>query len=105
MQIRKGKRYRRYIQSRQWRGIRQRVLERDNHTCQRCGENGRPGNELDVHHLSYARLYNEELSDLLTLCRGCHGDIHSSIERLENLGADLKRGEKGVNDALEEIFG
>lgn len=107
MKKRKGKRYRKYLLSPQWRGLRQRTLERDGHTCQRCGENGRPGNELDVHHLDYTRLYNEDLNDLVTLCRNCHGDTHAAIDgTINNRMASLRRYWKEVEDAiLDKIFG
>lgn len=31
---------------------------------------------IEVHHLTYERLGNEELSDLQIVCAGCHKDIH-----------------------------
>jgi len=36
-----------------------------------CGGKG-----LEVHHLSYRRLGNELLSDLIVLCVGCHKKQH-----------------------------
>lgn len=32
--------------------------------------------DLQCHHMSYARLFNEPLEDLLTLCSRCHGRVH-----------------------------
>ncbi len=107
MKKRKGKRYRKYLQSRQWRGLRQRTLERDGHTCRRCGENGRPGNELDVHHRDYDRLYNEDLHDLVTLCRNCHGDEHTTPERdfVDRMADRLNVTRRAINETLDKIFG
>ncbi len=30
----------------------------------------------DVHHLTYARLYDEMLFDLIAVCRDCHERLH-----------------------------
>lgn len=50
------------------------VLERDNYVCQQCGaiEN------LAVHHIDRDK-QNSELSNLVTLCRSCHGRNHSRM--------------------------
>jgi hypothetical protein len=40
--------------------------------CERCHEQGL----VDVHHLSYRRLGEEPLTDLLGLCRDCHSAAH-----------------------------
>jgi 5-methylcytosine-specific restriction endonuclease McrA len=61
-------RYQRYLRSPQWKAKRRAVLERDRHLCVHCGNGWR----LEVHHLTYERLYDELLTDLATLCRDCH---------------------------------
>lgn len=64
-----------YMQSPSWRKIRQKRLEKDKFRCQNIHViGGKQG--LEVHHKSYVRLGNERLSDLITLCRRCHNDIH-----------------------------
>lgn len=60
-----------YLQSKEWREKREHVLRRDNRECQLCGELAR-----HVHHLTYERIYNEALYDLVSLCAGCHDMIH-----------------------------
>ncbi len=64
--------YAKYIQSEQWQALRTVVLRRDKYTCQGCGK----PHCLDVHHKTYNRLGDEELTDLETLCRRCHKDTH-----------------------------
>jgi len=56
----------------------QNVLERDNHTCQKCGSK----DNLDIHHKdgkSYHKVkgeVNHDLTNLITLCHKCHMQIH-----------------------------
>ena len=60
--------YQRHLESPAWRATRRAVLVRDGHACTRCGRT----DILEVHHLTYARLGHELLSDLTTLCPDCH---------------------------------
>jgi 5-methylcytosine-specific restriction endonuclease McrA len=62
--------YRAYLRSERWQELRLLVLLRDDHCCRQCGAT----NRLEVHHLTYERLYHEPLSDLICLCAGCHAD-------------------------------
>ena len=54
------------------------ALERDGHTCQRCGGT----DDLHVHHIdgmgvtTPKKLRNNSLDNLQTLCRSCHSSIH-----------------------------
>lgn len=58
-----------YLRTDAWKNLRFKVLERDKYTCQCCGIDFGP---LYVHHLTYERLGNELLEDLITLCEDCH---------------------------------
>lgn len=60
-------------QTAEWQRKKNAVLERDNYTCQICGEkNGL----MQVHHISYKRCdgkaYSAPMGDLVTLCEECH---------------------------------
>ena len=57
-----------YMKSDEWKQKRLLVLARDNHKCVICGSDS----NLEVHHTSYKTLYNEDLNDLVTLCRYHH---------------------------------
>jgi hypothetical protein len=35
---------------------------------------------LDAHHVNYRRIFDVEISDLLSVCRKCHDDIHKAFE-------------------------
>ena len=61
-----------YMTSFGWRMKREAVLRRDNSCCQSCGATER----LEVHHITYKRLGNEDLGDLIVVCRNCHQKIH-----------------------------
>jgi hypothetical protein len=92
-----------YYCSREWGLKREAVHRRSGGICERCKRN--PG--AAVHHLTYARLFNEPLEDLWHLCHECHDFIHgrgdvdpikiTKSERLKKLFADIVRLIEGTN--------
>ena len=66
-----GRWYNHYLNSEHWKVLRQKVLNRDDETCQDCGEYA-----TDIHHLTYENVGNEALADLVSLCRKCHHRKH-----------------------------
>lgn len=66
--------YKRFLKSDYWKQVRQAVLTRDQHQCQKCGRTA----TLQVHHLTYKHHGNElnHLEDLITVCKLCHSVIH-----------------------------
>lgn len=64
-------RYHEYLDSPEWLHRRDAVLARD-YYCRNCTVNL----SREVHHLTYARIYRERLSDLVGLCRACHRLAH-----------------------------
>ncbi len=64
--------YNRYLSTSEWQVVRGRILNRDNYTCQVCLS--RPAGE--VHHLSYDRVGQELDSDLTSVCKECHRELH-----------------------------
>ena len=76
----KGFDYYQYLDSEEWRKIRDLVLDRDHHQCQKCGSK----ENLQVHHTTYEHQYDERnhLDDLITLCESCHHGFHA-IEKEE----------------------
>ena len=78
------KKQRRYWRSPEWKAIRQKVLERDDFTCVKCGE--QEGN-LQAHHCDnstkegdFEAYKNCPLSEIETLCRSCHMIAHGRWE-------------------------
>ena len=67
--------YRLYLRSPKWRAKRKAVMTRDNGQCQFCGAKA-----IDVHHLTYVRIFNESIYDLVAICRSCHDLLHAMDE-------------------------
>lgn len=63
-----------YIKSKKWQAKRKEALEFHGKSCAKCGSSA----SLEVHHLTYARLGIEEMSDLQILCETCHKQVHES---------------------------
>lgn len=60
--------YRAYLRSEGWRWRRARVLSRAKGRCEGCGV----ADATEVHHLTYARVGQEMLFDLVAICHPCH---------------------------------
>lgn len=67
--------YHRYLQSEDWKILRDKVIERDNGMCLHCKT--KPAQE--VHHKHYKTIYKETLGDLESVCSDCHRAIHKSV--------------------------
>lgn len=59
-----------------WKAIARKIRDRDEWTCQRCGEQRqRWGHSLHVHHIDGDKLNNDE-GNLISLCATCHAQTH-----------------------------
>jgi hypothetical protein len=68
--------YRRvYLKSNSWLKFRAMILYERSHTCQKCGKKRLPF-QLNVHHLTYARVGHERREDVQLLCIWCHAKEH-----------------------------
>lgn len=61
--------YQHYLASREWALKREAVRARSGGRCEHCYV----GYQQAVHHLTYERLGSERLTDLMAICRDCHG--------------------------------
>lgn len=85
--------YKAYLQSDGWKQKAEERMRIDNYRCQGCGSCGTAENPLEVHHLSYKNLGNEDLfTELVTCCHCCHKLIHKVMERQTN--CDGRKGWK-----------
>lgn len=74
--------YRKYRETDKYKQKKEQVLRRDGLQCQLCGT----GKNLLVHHITYRRLGNEPLEDLITLCENCHKAVHKNdFQRIKRL--------------------
>lgn len=64
-----------------WNRIRDKIINRDKRTCQKCGHHSSSGYGLCVHHIKHVK-NNPELEfqhdNLITLCPDCHKKEHKS---------------------------
>lgn len=77
-------------QTLEYRHWRKAVYERDNYTCQRCGDNG---TEINAHHISNYLTNKEGRTDVnngVTLCRPCHSKFHIIYGKFNNDEFQLK---------------
>jgi len=59
------------IASAQWTSLKRQIIERRGNRCERCGGEDR---SLDLHHLHYRSMGNEQPEDVVLLCRDCHAE-------------------------------
>ena len=91
--------YNHYLKGFLWKTTREKVLFRDNRTCQIC-EKTEDNNVLNVHHIRYDNdvLSGENLTQLITLCTSCH-------DKLENTTKNLDEKEYLLNQKIYESRG
>jgi len=64
--------YNNYLKSQEWYILKNLALKYSNYKCSKCGET----ENLNIHHLNYNNIGNEEISDLITVCNSCHKEFH-----------------------------
>jgi len=72
------KAYGSYIASDQWKEKRAAVIERANGRCEKC----KKVEAEQVHHMTYERLGDEMLVDLIALCGPCHMAMHDIVHNI-----------------------
>lgn len=92
--------YQEYLKTAHWRDRRQQALEKAGHRCRRCGKGGR----LDVHHLTYARLFAEREEDLIVLCRACHGREHNYRDENDMIDLNTRNTAGRLGHLLDEAL-
>ncbi len=79
-----------YYNSEKWKSLRKLVIERDKNECSFCDNVG-----TDVHHTTYENWKNENINELILLCRNCHINIH---ELMPDLGYVKEKYSNYEND-------
>lgn len=75
-----------YYQTPHWHAVRAARRRLDGDACVACSA----VDGLVCHHLTYRRLFGEELRDLLTLCDPCHGVVHESCRLKFPSGVEIR---------------
>jgi hypothetical protein len=66
--------YERYLQSPRWPTLARAVRMRAKGKCEICLR----ADGVEVAHLTYERIFNERITDLLWVCRKCHRELDES---------------------------
>ena len=69
-------RYQQHISSPEWKRLKDRLLTQRGSKCERCGQDSV---SLELHHLHYRSLGDEQPEDVELLCRDCH--VHADEAR------------------------
>jgi 5-methylcytosine-specific restriction endonuclease McrA len=83
-----------YLKSFHWRQRRKEEIDNARGECCICGtewketiwnrdEDNNLIINLEVHHVSYKNLGNEQPSDLIVVCSPCHDKLHESVDVIE----------------------
>jgi len=70
-----------------WKRIKRKVKERDNYTCQHCGETEEDTKQyLQVHHITkYSIFQDNSMNNLITLCPKCHAHAESQFLKIRSI--------------------
>lgn len=89
--------YFQYIRSPEWKAKHDERMKIDGYRCVMCGCGGTSLNPLQVHHLDYHNLYQENIDkELVTLCKACHFSVHQMMNRVTNRNT----GQRGWKDSM-----
>jgi len=66
------KSYKDFLKSYIWQEKRKAIFIRRGNSCERCNSN----KNLQIHHLNYDNVGNENKNDVIILCKKCHEEEH-----------------------------
>ena len=67
--------YANYLQSYEWKRKHKYIMEKYGYRCVLCFKPA-----VNVHHLTYNRVYFEDERDLIALCKNCHEFVHGFVD-------------------------
>lgn len=81
-----------YLKSEHWQNIRVARIAKQKGRCRICSSEC--GLALDVHHVSYRKLYDVNVEDLRGLCRRCHDWVHEILKARPDLKGNKETGKR-----------
>lgn len=94
-----NKKYKAYLLSDEWRNLKIDLIQQRGYKCERCNKKTKL---IQVHHLTYERIYNENQEDLILLCGICHQKAHGLIK--EKVKPSKKPVKKKTNKKVKSIW-
>jgi 5-methylcytosine-specific restriction endonuclease McrA len=93
--------YAEYLDSKLWKGIREQVLERDNHRCRLCNLPA-----YSVHHASYGKavLLGLELKWLAAICPSCHRQIEFTVSSRKRTSEEVGEEYRKLRRRIKAII-
>ena len=102
-----NEKYKKYLSSKTWANIKIELILHRGPFCQVCRKKKHPL-KLDVHHLTYENIFNENPEDLMLLCKVCHQVEHGIIKikpkRQKKVKAILPKRKYDKAKALRRIY-
>lgn len=85
--------YESYLKTALWAEKKRQTLAERGSSCEACGLKER----IHIHHATYSRLGNEDISDLRVLCENCHFELHKAHDQSKLARKRWKSLEKFTN--------
>lgn len=73
--------YKHYLKSLHWKEFRKDYFKRYDRVCSVCGSK----NQVQLHHKTYSKLWHEEFTDVVALCKICHSIEHGHFKQILKL--------------------
>lgn len=79
--------YKSYLQTPHWKRVRRAAYGKFGRVCFACGTEEKT---IHVHHLSYKNRGQENMDDLMLLCKDCHKMVHEVMRNCEERDKEYK---------------
>lgn len=96
--------YAKYLETDHWRQRRKAALANAGYRCQDCGRHANEAGPLEVHHLTYARIFAELDKDLRVLCRDCHGRRHGYLGEEDMIDLNTRKTGGRLVHLIDEVM-
>ncbi len=96
--------YAKYLETDHWRQRRKAALANAGYRCQDCGRHADEAGPLEVHHLTYARIFAELDKDLRVLCRDCHGRRHGYLGEEDMIDLNTRKTGGRLVHLIDEVM-